>query len=127
MTAPRPPPTALPWTQNKTVTVTFAPILHQLTASVADGQGIIMPTGGTFEEGTVVDLTATPAPGYHVVSWSGTDDDSSTATTNMVTMSADQSVTVTFELIEYALTASVADGQGTVCTRQRDLCTSYGG
>ena len=58
----------------KTVTVTFEEIpatTYALTASVASGQGSISPTTGSYADGTVVTLTATPADGWHVQSWSG--------------------------------------------------------
>jgi Subtilase family/Divergent InlB B-repeat domain/Right handed beta helix region len=48
-------------------------------------------------QGTVVNLTAFADPGYKVQSWSGTDDDNSTAATNTVTMNSSRSVIVTFE------------------------------
>jgi hypothetical protein len=84
---------------------------------VAGGQGSITPTQGTYDEGTQVTLTAQPAPGYRVGSWSGTDNDSSTASTNTVTMSADRTVTVTFEKIPLAVDAgpdrTIATGQHT--------------
>ena len=106
---------------DQTVTVTFElipPIEYVLTTNVAAGQGTIDPAGGgTYAAGTQVALVAAPAADWRVAAWSGTDNDSSTATTNTVTMSADQTVTVTFELIpliQYALTASVGDGQGTI-------------
>lgn len=45
--------------------------------------------------GEVIQLTAAPAPDWHVGSWDGTDDDSSVAAENQVTMpAADLSVTV---------------------------------
>ena len=47
--------------------------------------------------GTVVTLTATPNGGWRVKAWSGTDNDSSTATTNTVIMNSDRTVTVEFE------------------------------
>jgi len=56
------------------------------------------PLGPTYVPGAVVDLTATPDSGYVVESWSGTDDDTSTAATNQVTMNADATVTVAFVL-----------------------------
>jgi hypothetical protein len=48
--------------------------------------------------GEVIDLTASPDAGWHVASWSGTDDDTSTSTTNQVTMPAsDHTATVNYE------------------------------
>ncbi len=43
---------------------------------------------GEYHQGTVVTLTSAPDPAWMVGSWSGTDDDASTATVNTVTMPA---------------------------------------
>jgi len=88
-----------------------------LTASVIDGNGSVSPTSGTYPEGTVVALTATPNPGYRVAAWTGTDNDSLTGNDNTVTMDADKVVTVRFEIIppvQYTLTTSVTGGHGTI-------------
>ena len=53
------------------VTVSPPVTQYQLSASVAGGNGTISPTSGTYNSGTVVNLTATPAswvPGA-VVDW----------------------------------------------------------
>ncbi|BBO72369.1 hypothetical protein DSCA_62990 [Desulfosarcina alkanivorans] len=77
-----------------------APITqYDLTASVPDGNGTVSPTFGTYDEGITVTLTATPFTGYQVAAWSGTSDDSSTASTNTVIMNSDKIVTVTFHSI----------------------------
>ncbi len=57
------------------------------------------PTGGKYDSGTDVTLTATPSAGFKVASWSGTDADTSTSPTNHVTMSADKTVSVTFAAV----------------------------
>ena len=52
---------------NKSVTVSFEqipPTQYNLTASVVGGNGTISPTSGTYNTGTVVTLSATPASGY---------------------------------------------------------------
>ena len=101
---------------NKSVTVSFEKIQYTLTASASGGNGTVSPTSGTYDEGTTVTLTATPDAGYQVASWSGTSDDSSTATTNTVVMDADKTVTVAFEsipLAQYTLTIQI-EGQGSV-------------
>jgi hypothetical protein len=69
----------------------------QLTASVVGGHGSIAPASGPHYAGTFVTLTATPNTGWRVKAWNGTDDDSSTATTNTVTMNSNRTVTVEFE------------------------------
>ena len=56
--------------------------------------------GGTFVEDEVITLTAHPDTGYRVASWSGTDDDTSKAPTNTLTMPAlGSTVHVTYEEI----------------------------
>ncbi len=81
---------------NRTVTVEFG-LAYSLSASVVGGNGNVSPTSGTYVQGKVITLTATPDSGYQVKSWSGTDDDTSTETTNTVTMDANHTVTVEFE------------------------------
>ncbi len=105
---------------DRSVTVQFEEIpatQYQLSASVTGGHGTISPTSGTYNEGTVVTLTATPDTGYRVQGWSGTNNDNSTANTNAVTMTSNRSVTVQFEEIpatQYQLSASVTGGHGTI-------------
>jgi acetolactate synthase regulatory subunit len=105
---------------NRSVTVQFEEIpatQYQLSASVTGGHGTISPTSGTYSEGTVVTLTAIPESGYRVEAWNGTNNNSSTANTNTVTMNSNRSVTVQFEEIpatQYQLSASVTGGHGTI-------------
>jgi len=75
------------------------PEQYDLTASVEGSHGTVSPTSGTYDEGTVVQLTASPDTGYHVTSWSGTDNDFLTTNSNTVTMNDDKTVTVEFEEI----------------------------
>ena len=99
------------------IVVSSEPSQYQLTATVTGGHGTISPTSGTYDEGTVVTLTADPNTGYRVASWSGTNTDGSTANTNTVTMNSNRSVTVQFEQIpatQYQLTATVTGGHGTI-------------
>ncbi|MHC4499648.1 MAG: right-handed parallel beta-helix repeat-containing protein, partial [Planctomycetota bacterium] len=91
--------------------------LYYLTVSVVDGNGTVDPDGivkiyeGQSEN--VITLTADPFEGYRVKKWTGTDDDSSTALTNIVTVTEDVNVTVEFEPKPvYELTVAVVDGNG---------------
>jgi len=77
---------------------TEAKATYILNTYVIGGNGII-ESGGIYESGTVVSLTAYPVDNYRIKSWSGTDDDSSTDTTNAVTMTGPKTVTVEFEPI----------------------------
>lgn len=77
------------------VIVTVAGIPY-LDTAVIGGNGSLTPVAGYRDLNEIVDLIATPDPGYAVSQWSGTDDDGSTADSNTVTMSQDRSVTVEF-------------------------------
>ena len=93
--------------------VTFTPVAaNQFTLSVTKSgsgtvssgpAGISIATGGTsgsapFDDATVVTLTATPETGWRIAAWSG-GSCTGNATTCVVTMDANQSVSVIFELI----------------------------
>jgi hypothetical protein len=92
---------------------------YTLSASVSAGNGTVSPASGTYDQGTVVNLTAAPDSGYQVKAWHGTDNDSSTATSNTVTMNANRTVSVEFTATvspqtTYTLTVSIPNGHGTV-------------
>lgn len=77
---------------------------YTLTMAVSPtGGGTTNPAVGThtYEEGTVVSVTATPATGYRFVSWMGNVADANSATTT-VTISSDQTVTANFEKISFS-------------------------
>ena len=84
----------------------------QLTTSVTAGDGSISPASGTYAAGAVVILTATPAVGWQIKGWSGTDDDSSTDATNTVIINSDKIIAVQFEEIPPARTLVVSAGGG---------------
>jgi hypothetical protein len=66
------------------------------TASPTNSSGCL---SGQYHSGESISLTASPAAGWAVGSWSGTDNDVSTSTTNSVSMpSSDRTVTVTYTL-----------------------------
>ncbi|MBA7483253.1 hypothetical protein ES707_18764 [subsurface metagenome] len=69
------------------------PPRYTLTITIA-GDGTVDPAGGEFEEGTVVELTAYPAPGWLFHSWGGTDNDAVNPTT--VTMDRDRYIVCNF-------------------------------
>lgn len=84
------------------------------TASPASSPGC---AAGRYVDGALITLTASPAAGWWVSSWSGTDNNASNALTNTATMPAgNHSVTVTYSTSApscYALTKS-ATGSGSV-------------
>ncbi len=75
----------------------LAPTQYQLTtsASPAAGGTVTPATGGFYNAGTVVNLTATAASGYQFSSWSGPVAAANSAATT-VTMSAAETVTANF-------------------------------
>ncbi len=78
-------------------------IQYTLTTSVSpSGSGSVDPSGGTFDAGTVVTLTANPASGWQFDHWSGTDNNAINPTT--VTMNSNKSVTAYFEEIPAEVT-----------------------
>ncbi|MBA7652179.1 hypothetical protein ES703_60009 [subsurface metagenome] len=61
-----------------------------------NGEGLVLPEGvsGDYWEGSVIELTAAPAPGWLFHSWEGTDNDAANPTT--VTMDSDKHVVCNF-------------------------------
>ncbi len=71
---------------------------YTLMASVSpSGGGSISPSGGTYENGTAITLTAAPALGYRFDHWSG--DAYSTSPTMTITMDANKNITAIFASI----------------------------
>jgi len=77
--------------------------------------GSVNPSGGTYEEGTIVTLTAIPDAGFEFSSWSG--DISGTVNPVGITMSSDKLITANFveaeEPILNTLTTTI-NGNGSV-------------
>lgn len=65
----------------------------------------------TAKEGTIITITATPADGYEVKAWTGTDTvPAYQATINTVTLTCDTTVTVEFEAIQENYSEAVNTG-----------------
>ncbi|MHB0945936.1 MAG: S8 family serine peptidase [Sedimentisphaerales bacterium] len=98
--------------ENTTIGVEFKtnPVTYLLDARVTGEHGTVIPRRGQQPGGMIVQLTATPDVGYKVKKWTGTDNDSSTAATNTVTMTGAKTVYVEFVAIPtYTLVAGVND------------------
>ena len=82
-------------TKNTTITANFVALpKYTLSASASPSTGgSVSPSSGSYTNGTVVILTATPKSGYKFSSWSGC---SSSTTSCNVTMSKNTSVTAIF-------------------------------
>ena len=68
-------------------------VLTTNVTPVAGGTIVINPNNATYNAGTVVSLTATPAADYEFVSWSN----GATTATTAVTMDANKSITANFK------------------------------
>ena len=89
----------------KSVTATFTLKQYALTVSTAgNGSGTVSPSGGTYNHGTVVALTATPASGSQFGGWSGACSGTGACS---VTMDAAKSVTATFAALPPLLSLSL--------------------
>lgn len=86
------------------VSATPPVVQYVLTAGVTGGNGTVAPASGTYNSGTTVTLTASPNSGYRVLAWTGTANDTLKTNTNTVVMSANKTVTVSFELVPIAPT-----------------------
>jgi uncharacterized repeat protein (TIGR02543 family) len=91
-------PTTITMGSNKNVTATFSqlPVQQYTLTVIIVGQGSVNlnPPGGTYDEGTVVTLTAVADSGWQFDNWSG--DLSGTQNPTTITMDSDKTVTVTF-------------------------------
>jgi len=89
-------------------------VLHDLTTSSTAGGVVTDPGMGTYtyDEGTVVDLVATPSVGYRFDEWTGDVGDVADvhAATTTITMNGDYSVTAEFVKTYDLTTSSTAGG-----------------
>ncbi|WP_299013462.1 LamG-like jellyroll fold domain-containing protein [uncultured Polaribacter sp.] len=103
-------PLSITMDADKTVTAQFSKIQRTLTIVATDGAVTASPApvNGTYDEGSVITLTATPDAGFQFDGWSG----DATGTTNplSITMDADKTVTAQFSKIQRTLTIVATDG-----------------
>ena len=77
------------------------PEVSQYTLTVSAGEGGTVSTeGGTYDEGTEVTITATPAEGYEFIGWEGSD---STEASLTVTLGANTTLNALFERMLYSV------------------------
>ncbi len=94
------------FTNSDSTAVTYA-----LTAKATAG-GSVTPASGTYNDGTVVTLTATPDAGYVFTGWSG--DLSGTANPEDITMGADKNVTANFAAVSTGVAGVTVTLENTV-------------
>ena len=95
---------AVTMSEDRAVTAHFVRTwtLTATAAPSAGGSVALSPSGGTYDDGTAVTVTATPNDGYRFVRWSG---DCTGTGACAVTMTADRSVTAHF-IARYTLATS---------------------
>ena len=93
--------------QNTTLTANFEIITYTLTVNAGTG-GSVSSSGGSYNSGQQVTITATPNTGYNFVNWSG--DSSSNSSQITITMNSNTLVTANFEIITYTLTVNAGTG-----------------
>ena len=94
---------------DETSTPPPAPIVkYTITLSAGEG-GTVSTTGGEYELGQTVSVTATPQGEYLFKNWS----DGNTDTTRTITVSASITLTANFEKRKYPLTVNI-EGEGEV-------------
>ncbi len=104
--------TTVTMNSNKTVKAHFKCVEYNLTVAVSPASGgSTLPAAGTHSycQGSEVTLTATPAPGYEFVNWSGDVSDPNSATT-LVYINGHKTVTANFRdvtVTQYTLTMQV--------------------
>jgi TolB protein len=105
-------------------------IQYTLTVDVIGGGSVALdPQQPTYAPGTVVELTATPDPGWSLYSWSG--DLTGTENPTTITMDSDKVVTATFAEGQCAYDDGTLDWiyptiHGTQYLRQRFLLSDFG-
>lgn len=106
-----PNPITVTMNASKSCTAVFERTTYTLTTSTI-GSGSVT-SGGLYNDGDTVTITATPSPGWHFVGWTGACAEGPNPFT--VTMDANKSCTAVFEpnpIVTYKLTVST-DGDGT--------------
>jgi pectate lyase len=96
---------------NKSVTALFTNVLHTLTVNATNGTVTKNPDLAAYPEGTTVQLTPVPSPGYFFVNWTGNVPVGHEADNPLtLTMDANRNVTATFSGTAYTLTTIATHG-----------------
>src|SRR5438876_903285 len=91
----------------KHITATFAINTYALdVATVGNGTEAKSPDQPSYDHGSTVQLTATPAAGFHFTGWSG--DASGSDNPLNVVMDAAKHITATFAINTYTITATAS-------------------
>ena len=117
--APKPTPTPAPAPEPQYTLSINGKKVTSSSISVTEGNISLSPAPGAnskYTKGTRLNLKATPNTGWRMERWEGTNNDSSTSSTNTVIMNSDKSVRIFFKKVTHTLTIqtpSPSDG-GTI-------------
>ena len=79
---------------SNTTNTTPSTSVTQYTITVSSGEGgSVSTTGGTYNDGTSISITATPSEGYGFIGWNGSD---STSSTISITLSSNTTIEALF-------------------------------
>ena len=90
-------------TSNVTLTAEFAINVYTVTLSAQNG---IVIGAGNYNHGTTINISATPAEGYHFVRWS----DGNTESTRTFTATSNITLTAEFAINVYTISATAVNG-----------------
>jgi uncharacterized repeat protein (TIGR02543 family) len=93
---------------DKNITANFAINTYTITITAENGRVEKNPDQAAYEYNTKVELTATPATGYHFVEWTG--DACGKANPLTVMMDKDKTITANFEINTFTLTITAVNG-----------------
>jgi uncharacterized repeat protein (TIGR02543 family) len=103
-------PLSVTMNSNKTITANFTVIpasTFTLNVTTVNGSVLKNPDLVFYPSGTIVQLTATPNPGYTFASWGG--DASGSVNPLSVTMNSDKNITANFTLIPTGVCPTIVD------------------
>ncbi len=103
-------PRTITVTSDSTFTAVFAIDQHTVTVASADEAMGTVSEGGTYDYGTEIQISATPAEGYGFVAWN----DGNTDNPRTITVTEDITYTATFGAWRTVTVASANETQGTV-------------
>ena len=83
-------------------TQTAATTQYSLTVTAGTG-GSVSTSGGTYDDGTTVTITATPNDGYEFVGWNGSDSSNSTIS---ITINSNTTLEALFSEVQSTVTTS---------------------
>ena len=85
---------------------------YELTVDANPDAGGTPTGGGTYDDGTSVEISAGTNAGYVFNNWTGCTPDNANSTTTNVTVSADTTCTANFTVEQFTLTVNASPGAG---------------